>query len=1115
MPDETHRYLIQYETTATRAAAEMQQVTRTLQDQVQWTHTATATFQQQDDAVTTTAQAYRQLADAAVALTRAQERLATVGRMDISGLPVSGRIQQRVEQLRELATAQEEVIRMAQAPSVPGFEQVEPETTGVTAREKLAARLLALEANAKFAAEAFRRFDEAIAANIPSQMAVSQAIRETAASFRTLQEATEAPLTGSERLAARLEAIGADVEFTTEAFRRYDEAVAAHIPTEMAVSQAIRETATTFRTLQKEIDPTLSGLDRLQARLQEIGASTRVTTAQQPTGPTPLLPTTVLPSAGAGPTTEELRRFVEESKTSMQGLGEATDFTSRAVARYNELIAANIPEQHAINQAISETVKAFRAEESAARRAADALAKRRQAFTRARQITGGPGGETEISPAELFRHREQVRVTRRAEALGLEGTMVEKMEARGIFQENQIKIAERYKEVLSESLSPQDAFARAQREIAKELQTTGETAQKSGHWLANYIQRYLVRYFVVWQGMVALKAGIRDWIQAHDDMARAMFRVQGAMQATTSEARQYMGTLAGIGAGIGVPAGQMVEGAIQTGQPQLVGQMAQWGQVTGAGAQQAIALFTRTQRDYNLTAEETEMIMARLFVAWDKLGIPIQEITGDMSRWLGKIGEAPGLIDYMNQRLEEFGEQGLNASDKLATGWGQFLSRLGNLKPWRDLQATMGEVFSEAAAGLAWLEVSRVEKEAMFRQYEAETGVSGRTPIGTTAAFTEWRQQLTSEQIAGIQATAQAAAGTIQGAYTAPFQRQQQAPAGAAVAVGAYTAPSVAPPATQAGGMGTQLIDSVQIMTQAQYEQLDKITQQHEDKMEADGIHSKLITEHIAVDTEQGYIFQSIDTNILALLLANEDMRNMQRQQLTGVWNFPSGAVMITTPQALGQVELQGPTPPPYTSAVGGELYIPGASPYGVDYGDIYGYQHGGPVTETGPAIVHEGEYVVPQDQARRLSLPESLPMLERLIGRQPMATEPRRGRLDDEPLVEPRRIEQDWPTQFVPMQPADNLQETIMGLMQTFNVPQYQYGGVVPGPVGQPQPAIVEGGESITPRGQAAMGSIKLHSHLYLNSREIASDVAKIQGDKLLQAQRASVGATGSLISI
>ena len=45
MPDQTHNFLINYETTATRAVSEMQQVTRAFQDQIQWTETATAAYQ--------------------------------------------------------------------------------------------------------------------------------------------------------------------------------------------------------------------------------------------------------------------------------------------------------------------------------------------------------------------------------------------------------------------------------------------------------------------------------------------------------------------------------------------------------------------------------------------------------------------------------------------------------------------------------------------------------------------------------------------------------------------------------------------------------------------------------------------------------------------------------------------------------------------------------------------------------------------------------------------------------------------------------------------------------------------------------------------------------------
>ena len=55
--------------------------------------------------------------------------------------------------------------------------------------------------------------------------------------------------------------------------------------------------------------------------------------------------------------------------------------------------------------------------------------------------------------------------------------------------------------------------------------------------------------------------------------------------------------------------------------------------------------------------------------------------------------------------------------------------------------------------------------------------------------------------------------------------------------------------------------------------------------------------------------------------------------------------------------------------------------------------------------------------------------------------------------------------------------------------IAHYDTGGVVPGPIGSPQPAIVHGGETITPPG----GGGDTHVHFYIDGREIQGVVKKV----------------------
>ena len=61
-------------------------------------------------------------------------------------------------------------------------------------------------------------------------------------------------------------------------------------------------------------------------------------------------------------------------------------------------------------------------------------------------------------------------------------------------------------------------------------------------------------------------------------------------------------------------------------------------------------------------------------------------------------------------------------------------------------------------------------------------------------------------------------------------------------------------------------------------------------------------------------------------------------------------------------------------------------------------------------------------------------------------------------------------------------------------SVSGYQFGGVVPGPIGRPQLAVVHGGERITPTGRGgARGGIHIEIHnLYGTSREVAEETAR-----------------------
>ena len=60
-------------------------------------------------------------------------------------------------------------------------------------------------------------------------------------------------------------------------------------------------------------------------------------------------------------------------------------------------------------------------------------------------------------------------------------------------------------------------------------------------------------------------------------------------------------------------------------------------------------------------------------------------------------------------------------------------------------------------------------------------------------------------------------------------------------------------------------------------------------------------------------------------------------------------------------------------------------------------------------------------------------------------------------------------------------------------SVPGYQFGGIVPGPLGAPQLAVVHGGERIIPTGRSSSGGVTINiGTLYGTSREVAEQTAR-----------------------
>ena len=494
------------------------------------------------------------------------------------------------------------------------------------------------------------------------------------------------------------------------------------------------------------------------------------------------------------------------------------------------------------------------------------------------------------------------------------------------------------------------ATAEGSREVAAGIDETGKAARRSGHWLGRYIQRYLVRYLVVWQGMIALKTGIRDWTQAHEDLDRALFSLQTTMGMTTTQAERYMATMRGMGQIAGVPAAQMA----MSGLGAAGGMAGQFGAMAGMGAGEGVRFFGGIQQQYGLGAGQMEELIPRMWAAFAKSGEDIQSWLKDWQEHINALGDGSDAIAEWTRALGIYETTGMRATDRVSAAWSDFLAVLGNTQPITDAKNEWADFFNHLARQVAYGELTPAAQKAAQARYTAATGERGEILGLPRGDFQTW------------------------------FAREGMVGAIPSMGGGGVGGGAVAGGGAEAGGIGGRFIDSVEIMTRAQFRQMDRLTQQHEESMAAQGIESTLTTLQVAILTEQGYIFKSIDTNVLATALAASEMNERQK---TAVYNWPGNAqgVMIGR-GSMGTTEFRRrgdePAPPPYDPLGSTTPYIPGSGigPFGWS-----AFQHGGEVRETGPAIVHKGEKIIPVGGAGvggNLNLQSNLYIDGRLVAR-------------------------------------------------------------------------------------------------------------------------------------
>jgi len=466
--------------------------------------------------------------------------------------------------------------------------------------------------------------------------------------------------------------------------------------------------------------------------------------------------------------------------------------------------------------------------------------------------------------------------------------------------------------------------------------------------------------------------------------------------------------------------------------------------MTGIGAGAGMDFFAGIQRQYDLSAKQIEELIPRMFAAFARSGQPIQAFMKDWETMLAKFDAGSSAVSEWTRALKIYETTGMRATDNVSRAWSEFLTVLGNTQPITDAKNAIADWFTALTAKMAYTELSPAEKEAAAKRYEAETG----KPATGTTEFWKWGAGGGFEGMAGL-------AGMnwreLREKYLETFSREEQAAmerqwgerfgvewqglgespllqnrrftewaleqgirAKAAATGGTATT-------AEAGVAGEPLTTFVasgfERMTQAQFEQYDKLREAAEGQMKAANLTAGELTKQIITNEEGNLILRQIETNTLADAIASEEMNERQK---TAVYNWPGNVSYIAmgaqaaTGKDVGvqgqQTQVNRPTWQPQNIDWGSNpnywYYIPGISPWSQ-------YQYGTKeVRETGPAIVHKGEQIIPAG-------------------------------------------------------------------------------------------------------GGGMAGNLTVQSNLYLNHRVVALSVSRIQGDQLLQAQRAAGGQIGSIASM
>lgn len=261
-----------------------------------------------------------------------------------------------------------------------------------------------------------------------------------------------------------------------------------------------------------------------------------------------------------------------------------------------------------------------------------------------RMGTGFAASEPPIAPAGL----KETAASEKELAAAAEGAKRALAEQRSVTQ-SKIKAVQELSTATRTQERTEGRATRATRSSSREV----SVADKALRGLGNRMW-WVIRTMIVMTAMRGVQQLARTWVQAHQEMDRAMLQFTLRMGATEEELANYRAQVSQVAReAIGQPAqvaeAMSVAGVITPGyEEMLTSRAAVLSRMTGGELSplQALRFLSRQMKTFDVTAEDSTRILDAWIGGFEKSGLTMQE-------WAAVTQNASGLASSLNTSLEE------------------------------------------------------------------------------------------------------------------------------------------------------------------------------------------------------------------------------------------------------------------------------------------------------------------------------------------------------------------------------------------------------------------------------------------------------------------------------